>query len=556
MVPQRKRLAGGLALVALSGALYAVLSLMGLERPAYVHVRWAASVDAAMMTRLERARDLTRIEAIPPHTWAYYLSDLSPENIQRLVRSPAVEDTHFIDRDTFQVAPTAARGPFVSRWTQVTDFGVRASLLGGVASITFWALVAWRDRRTTATPRRAITQARAPRIDSVFLVSLLAALLVRIVLASAAPYIHDEENTSIPLSQSISFSPSNLHLPLRGENHGALPAYLVKASSTLFGTTALAYRAIHVLIGMLTIVMIYILTNQLYGPLAARWAASLIAFNEYFLSFSARATANTPYLFFVTLAVFAFSRFLAAERARYLYAAAVATGLAFYCKEHAVLLLPVFLAMLLGATYRRWLRSPHLYLAVVVFALVIGPDLAWNLRTDPDTARVTYGGGTIGQATYSAHLQRLGGIGFSPYPAMFYAHGPVTQLIGIVAGTAPPEPHIMPEYHPVNPVIGLLLVIAVLTATMNVAGRNPNHRFLLILAWGVFIFFTLVKRGDPPYRLAAVNWVWVEATLIPAVTLAGHRLAGLTGRWRTAVWICCAVALMYAVDSLVWPFAL
>jgi hypothetical protein len=78
----------------------------------------------------------------------------------------------------------------------------------------------------------------------------------------------------------------------------------------------------------------------------------------------------------------------------------------------------------------------------------------------------------------------------------------------------------------------------------------------LILAWGVFIFFTLVKRGDPPYRLAAVNWVWVEATLIPAVTLAGHRLAGLTGRWRTAVWICCAVALMYAVDSLVWPFAL
>jgi dolichol-phosphate mannosyltransferase len=172
-----------------------------------------------------------------------------------------------------------------------------------------------------------------------------------------------------------------LHLPLRGENHGALPAYLVKASSTLFGTTALAYRAIHVLIGMLTIVMIYILTNQLYGPLAARWAASLIAFNEYFLSFSARATANTPYLFFVTLAVFAFSRFLAAERARYLYAAAVATGLAFYCKEHAVLLLPVFLAMLLGATYRRWLRSPHLYLAVVVFALVIGPDLAWNLRT-------------------------------------------------------------------------------------------------------------------------------------------------------------------------------
>ena len=53
--------------------------------------------------------------------------------------------------------------------------------------------------------------------------------------------------------------------------------------------------------------------------------------------------------------VFVFSRFLVTERPAYLYGAAVASGLAFYCKEHAVLLLPVFFAMVLLPRYRRWL---------------------------------------------------------------------------------------------------------------------------------------------------------------------------------------------------------
>jgi 4-amino-4-deoxy-L-arabinose transferase-like glycosyltransferase len=546
MVQQRNRLVSGVALIVLSGALYAALGLLGIERPAYINVRWAPSIDPAMMARLERARDLTRGELIPPRTWGYFLSDLSPENIRLLVSSPAVEDTHFIDRDTFQIAPEAERGPYANWWEHAMDFGVRASLLAGVVALALWALHAWRDRRA-ATAQSGITVSPAlwlvsgKRIDVVFLVILLAALLIRIALATTAPFIHDEENTSIPLSKTISFSLSDPHLPLRGENHGALPAYLVKAGSSLFGTTPMAYRAFHVLLGLCTIVMIYILTNQLFGPLAARWAAALMAFNEYFLSFSARATANTPYLFFITAAVYVFSRFLATERAVHLYAAAVATGLAFYCKEHAVLLLPVFLVMLLGARYRHWLRSPHAYLAVALFALLIGPDLVWNLRADPDTVKVTYGGGTLGQATYSTHLQRIGGIGFSPYPAMFYAKGPVTQLIG---------------YHALNPVIGLLLVGAVLAATVSHASRDARRRFLLLLACGVFIFFTLVKRGDPPYRLAAVNWVWVEGTLIPAVMLTGGYLAGLTGRARTVMWILSAVALMYAVDSLTWTLTL
>lgn len=160
-------------------------------------------------------------------------------------------------------------------------------------------------------------------------------------------------------------------------------------SSTLFGTTPLAYRAVHILLGLATIVLIFILTNQWYGVVAARWAAALMAFNDYFLSVSFRATAHVPHLFLATTAVYAFSRFIALQRPASLYLAGLSVGLAFYCKEHSALLLPVFFVTLLLPRYRQWLRRPHAYLACALFVLVIAPDVVWNLRADPETVRVT-----------------------------------------------------------------------------------------------------------------------------------------------------------------------
>src|SRR5688500_7593713 len=139
------------------------------------------------------------------------------------------------------------------------------------------------------------------RIDPVLIFILLVALAIRVHLGITREYIHDEDNTAIPLSKTISFAPGNLHLPLRGENHPALPAYVVKASSTLFGTTHLGYRLMHVLLGLVTIAMVYAMTRQWYGPGPARWAAVFLAFNEYYLNVSSRATAHVPNLLLVTV---------------------------------------------------------------------------------------------------------------------------------------------------------------------------------------------------------------------------------------------------------------
>jgi 4-amino-4-deoxy-L-arabinose transferase-like glycosyltransferase len=384
--------------------------------------------------------------------------------------------------------------------------------------------------------------------DRLLLVILLVALAVRVQLAVTREYIHDENNTAIPLSKTISFAPGNLHLPLRGENHPALPAYVVKVSSLIFGTSQLGYRGLHILLGLLTVCAVYSLTRQWYGVGAARWAAVFLAFNEYYLNVSSRATAHVPNLLLVTGAVYAFSRFLATERAIYLYAAGASAGFAFYCKESTGLLLPVFALTILISKYRRWLFKPHLYLAVAIYALIISPDVLWNMRTNPDTATVTYNNETHGQATYAAHFRRVGGFGLSPYPSMFYFRSQVRSLYQAVTGAELKDE--TTEYWSMNWALGALLVGAVVVTTAQWARPDQLRIFLLVMFWGIFTFFTLIKKGDPPGRLDPVSWIWVEITIIPAIILAGARLMDVTGKWRLASWSFAAVALATACVRL------
>jgi hypothetical protein len=92
--------------------------------------------------------------------------------------------------------------------------------------------------------------------------------------------------------------------------------------------------------------------------------------------------------------------------------------------------------------------------------------------------------------------------------------------------------------------------------TFGPGPRDTRHRLLLALAWGVFLFFTFIRKGDPPNRLSSVSWLWVESTLIPVVVIGGAWLSTLRGRWRAIVWSVSALALFYATDSLLWlPWA-
>ena len=250
--------AAGLVCLAIAAAAYGALRVTFGPRPVEVHIRWAPGVDDTLRQGFEQRYSLSQGEPLDGGTWWYALSDSSRANVRALVSDGAIVDTQDIDRSAFRVNRAALRLPYPASypWIPVRLRGVSIlCLFIRLIGISLGAI----DRAAPGTT--ATWFAPRPRSDVIFVLILLAALLLRLQFATTEPYIHDEENASIPVSQSISFAPGNLQLPIRAENHPALTAYFVKVSSELFGTSPLGYRLIHLIAGMCIIVMTFLLAR-------------------------------------------------------------------------------------------------------------------------------------------------------------------------------------------------------------------------------------------------------------------------------------------------------
>jgi len=152
-IPPRTLLVGGVSLLVLSALFSLTLRATYGQRSAYINVRWAPSVDEATRHSVEQRYSLEPVEFREQRTWAYYLNDVSRNNIRALVRDPAVEDTHHIDRARFRLSD-AERGNYRTdkpAWiADLLEFGIDAALFAGAAAILLGAFNAWRARRTPA----------------------------------------------------------------------------------------------------------------------------------------------------------------------------------------------------------------------------------------------------------------------------------------------------------------------------------------------------------------------------------------------------------------------
>ena len=144
----------GCILLMAAAVAYGTLRLTFGQRSAYIHVRWAASVDDTARHNLERTYSLTQAEHREGRTWSYFVTDVSGGNIERLITNPAVEDTHNLHRTAFRPWRTAPRGDYPGStpgWMAVLlEFFIRASLgLGGVA-VVVGGFRAWRARTASS----------------------------------------------------------------------------------------------------------------------------------------------------------------------------------------------------------------------------------------------------------------------------------------------------------------------------------------------------------------------------------------------------------------------
>jgi 4-amino-4-deoxy-L-arabinose transferase-like glycosyltransferase len=120
--------------------------------------------------------------------------------------------------------------------------------------------------------------------------------------------------------------------------HPLLFQSLLSLDYRLFGVSPLAGRLLSVAFGMATVWLTYAIGARLYGRRVGVLAALLIAVMPYTVVVNRQILLDGPMAFFAALALYLLVRFVQTERIAWLYAAAVALGLATLSKETAILL--------------------------------------------------------------------------------------------------------------------------------------------------------------------------------------------------------------------------
>ncbi len=366
----------------------------------------------------------------------------------------------------------------------------------------------------------------------------LIALASRLYPLLTSTYVWDEEREWIVVAERISFHPGNLYLPIHEGHHPSLPAYFIKAGSTLFGKNVLGYRFFSLAAGMLTLLVLWRLAARWAGPAAAMWTLALLVLNEYHIGVSILAVEKSLQHLFAALSLYGFYRYLAGENVKCLYLSAVTAGLACLCNECSVLLLAAYGLALFWSRGWSWLRRRDSYLALGIFVLTISPDVYANLR---------WSGSDLG-ANYVDHLSRIGGVGFNRHHMLFFGRDAVAFVYDVLGRKLHDQ---APEYPAMNCLFGALLLAAVGASLWGFRRLDVAGKLFLSLFGVVLVFFSSVRPAATRRGLDPVVWLWVDLTLPAAVLLSAPVLSRQGGWRRTAVLAAAGLVVLYAGFS-VW----
>jgi 4-amino-4-deoxy-L-arabinose transferase-like glycosyltransferase len=167
-------------------------------------------------------------------------------------------------------------------------------------------------------------------------------------------------------------------------DHPPLAAWTIRLTTALLGQTAFGIKAAAVLWSVvLNLVWLRIVIDMFGDRRLAFW--SLVALNATvaYEVYGVVIAPDAPLIAAWAATIWAVWRVAQTGQARWWYAAGAFLGLACLAKYPAGLLAPVVLAFLvLSPRQRRWLATPHPWLACLVALAVFAPVLVWNAQHD------------------------------------------------------------------------------------------------------------------------------------------------------------------------------
>jgi 4-amino-4-deoxy-L-arabinose transferase-like glycosyltransferase len=226
---------------------------------------------------------------------------------------------------------------------------------------------------TTIPERIFRIRLRRPSALSILVVLAIAApaLVLRVWQLDALGFNSDE---AVYAGQAASLAGDPAFLPYFPvfRAHPLLFQSLLSAEYRAFGVSPLGGRLLSVAFGLATVWLTYAIGSRLYARRVGVLAALLIAVMPYAVVVSRQVLLDGAMVFFTSLALYLLIRFVQSEQTAWLYAAAVALGMATLTKETAILLVGgayVFFAL----TRRARLRLSQAAIATAVLFVTVLP---------------------------------------------------------------------------------------------------------------------------------------------------------------------------------------
>jgi dolichyl-phosphate-mannose-protein mannosyltransferase len=229
------------------------------------------------------------------------------------------------------------------------------------------------DQVESAAPAAEEFEARAPRFSGTAL-ALLAILLLgafmRVWELNTLGFNSDEA-VYAGQAAAIAQDPTLKDIFPVFRAHPLLFQYVL-AVLFKFGVSDFAARGVAVLVGLLTVFLVYRVGVMLYGRTAGLWAALFVAVMPYHVVVTRQVLLDGPMTLFATAVLYSLARFGASHRPGWLYASGAMMGLTFLAKETGIILIgAVYVFLALAPTIP--LRIRDIGISLVCMFMVIAP---------------------------------------------------------------------------------------------------------------------------------------------------------------------------------------
>ncbi len=353
---------------------------------------------------------------------------------------------------------------------------------------------------------------------------LLLAAVLRMIYGYNLPLNVDEQK-HLEFARTISLKPDHFNLPMgsRVSNHPILSSYITALANWAGNNSVYFIRCVFIGFSLFGLAGLFQLARTLFGFRVANIALLFAALDHHLISY-APVFLEPVYFCLVPWLILAVYKAVTLEQNRQWLLIGLYCGIGYQCSEIFILqALPTCIYVVYSRQITRVLKTREFYLAVILFVLIILPNLIWNFNNQA--------------ANIVRHTERVSSLGLVPRVLLLYIgdflicfKNSSWWVMGLGNKTY------LPWNIPCHWVTGFLYLGALCYSFRFV--KEKNYIVLHFYVWAIFLPASVLNANEPWNEFG-----WASMTVFPVVIITSGIIESIINvKWGRLVY---AMAIIF-----------